>query len=239
MTTFHQQADNVMAFIKGAPERVVPQCHTAISVSGAPTSWPAEQVLEQAEQMAADGRRVLAIACRTWPQLPPDPAPATVERGLTFLGLVGLLDPPRQEAQKAVALCQSAGIILVIITGDHPATARAIATRLGIVTDDAAMTSNAGESGAFFWPRSLDFQSRSYQCTFCGFISSPTGFQAWHWPQNRKKKASCVARLDRPMRAFLPMACGSILFGWDCSWAGSVSSPRPGPTIRAWPIGAR
>jgi Ca2+-transporting ATPase len=139
MTTFHQQAENVLAFTKGAPESVVPQCHTAINASGGPTSWQAEEVLEQAEQMAADGLRVLAIACRTWPELPPDPPPATVESDLTFLGLVGLLDPPRQEAQEAVALCQSAGTIPVMITGDHPATARAIATRLSIISDDAAV----------------------------------------------------------------------------------------------------
>jgi Ca2+-transporting ATPase len=86
--------------------------------------------------MAADGLRVLAVAYRTWPDLPAELTPATVERGLTFLGLVGLMDPPREEAREAVALCKSAGITPVMITGDHPATARAIALRLGIIEND-------------------------------------------------------------------------------------------------------
>jgi Ca2+-transporting ATPase len=85
--------------------------------------------------MAAQGLRVLAVALRTWPELPPDMDAAAAERGLTFLGLVGLMDPPRPEAHEAVSLCQSAGITPVMITGDHPATARAIAHRLGIVAD--------------------------------------------------------------------------------------------------------
>jgi Ca2+-transporting ATPase len=97
------------------------------------------RILQQAERMASDGLRVLAVALRGWSDLPTPLAPETVERGLTFLGLVGLIDPPRAEAAAAVALCQSAGIIPVMITGDHPATARSIAVRLGIVPEGAVV----------------------------------------------------------------------------------------------------
>jgi Ca2+-transporting ATPase len=87
--------------------------------------------------MSADGLRVLAIAMRTWDTLPADMSPEHVEAGLTFLGLVGMMDPPREEVKGAVALCKSAGIRPVMITGDHPLTAKAIAKRLGMLEDDA------------------------------------------------------------------------------------------------------
>jgi Ca2+-transporting ATPase len=79
----------------------------------------------------------MAIAYRVWPQLPEALTAEGAETGLTFLGLVGLMDPPRPEAQQAVALCRSAGITPVMVTGDHPATARAIAERLGILDQGA------------------------------------------------------------------------------------------------------
>ena len=85
--------------------------------------------------MAGQGLRVLAFARRDWPAMPAELAPDAVERDLTFVGLVGLIDPPRPEAAHAVADCRQAGITAVMITGDHPATARAIATRLGIIAD--------------------------------------------------------------------------------------------------------
>jgi Ca2+-transporting ATPase len=85
--------------------------------------------------MAADGLRVLAVAYRVWPELPDLKDGAAAERELVFVGLVGLIDPPRREAREAVALCRSAGIVPVMITGDHPATARAVAHRLDIIAD--------------------------------------------------------------------------------------------------------
>jgi Ca2+-transporting ATPase len=80
--------------------------------------------------MAANGLRVLGFAFRKWPQVPTILSPEDNECQLTFLGLVGLIDPPREEVRNAVTLCQTAGITPVMITGDHPATARAIAIRL-------------------------------------------------------------------------------------------------------------
>lgn len=138
MTTLHRDSEGVISFTKGAPEAVLERCDTALSGFG-PTLIQAQPILERAEQMAADGLRVLAAAFRIWPELPTDLSPDTVESGLTFLGLVGLMDPPREEARDAVTLCKSAGITPVMITGDHPATARAIATRLGIITDGDAV----------------------------------------------------------------------------------------------------
>jgi Ca2+-transporting ATPase len=91
--------------------------------------------------MAAEGLRVLALGVRYWNALPEPLDPDSVESELLLLGLVGLMDPPRAEAQRAVAQCKAAGIIPVMITGDHPLTARTIATRLGIVRDgDEVMT---------------------------------------------------------------------------------------------------
>jgi len=82
--------------------------------------------------MAAGGLRVLAVARRQWPVLPQQRRTGDLEDQLTFIGLVGLMDPPRPEAQEAVRQCKSAGITPVMITGDHSATARAIAIELGI-----------------------------------------------------------------------------------------------------------
>jgi Ca2+-transporting ATPase len=90
---------------------------------------------EEAEQLAAQGLRVLAFALKRLPQVPDTLAAASAETALSFVGLAGLIDPPRPEAAEAVAACKVAGIIPVMITGDHPATARAIASRLGIIDD--------------------------------------------------------------------------------------------------------
>jgi Ca2+-transporting ATPase len=96
--------------------------------------------LAQAEALAGQGMRVLALARRRLdPQTLPAQAGADeVERDLTLLGLVGLIDPPRPEAAAAVAECRAAGIRPVMITGDHPGTARAIAQAVGIVDDAQA-----------------------------------------------------------------------------------------------------
>ncbi|MBT9169007.1 MAG: Calcium-transporting ATPase 1 [Syntrophomonadaceae bacterium] len=88
------------------------------------------------ERMAADGLRVLCIAMRRWDLLPSNMSPENIENDLTILGLSGMMDPPREEVKKAVDLCKTAGIKPVMITGDHPLTAKAIAERIGILEGD-------------------------------------------------------------------------------------------------------
>jgi Ca2+-transporting ATPase len=140
MTTVHRKGEGLVSYTKGAPEMLLPRCLTAWSGEG-PRPLEIEHLHEVAERMAADGLRVLALAFREWPEPPPDLHPETVETGLCFLGFAGLMDPPRPEAAEAVALCKTAGIKPVMITGDHPATARTIARRLGITDEgDAVLT---------------------------------------------------------------------------------------------------
>ena len=138
MTTVHRTPEGVISFTKGAPEAVVAHCHTVLTGNGV-TPIDRRLILEQATRMAADGLRVLGVASRDWPTQPSPTTPEYIEREMTFLGLVGLIDPPRPEAADAVASCRRAGITPVMITGDHPATARCIATRLGIMTADAGV----------------------------------------------------------------------------------------------------
>ncbi len=134
MTTFHQLDGEIVAFSKGAPETLLRRCARQLGPTGLETLE--RDSLDQAtERMAADGLRVLAVAYRVWPELPDMKDAAAVERELVFIGLVGLMDPPRREAKEAVAMCRSAGIVPVMITGDHPATARAVARRLDIIAD--------------------------------------------------------------------------------------------------------
>jgi Ca2+-transporting ATPase len=142
MTTFHRQPQGVIAYTKGAPESVLPRCASVLTAAGE-TPLAAAEMLENAERMAADGLRVLAVAYRAWPALPATNDANELESGMVLLGLVGLMDPPRDEAKEAVSLCKSAGITPVMITGDHPATARAIARRLGIVSDGGRVLTGA------------------------------------------------------------------------------------------------
>ncbi len=127
MTTLHRDGDTAVAYVKGAPESMLPRCGAHWSPAGV-RPFDAAATAALAHAMAERGLRVLAFARRAalaGGALPPEDA-------LEFIGLVGLIDPPRAEAAAAVAECRSAGIVPVMITGDHPATALAIAHRLGI-----------------------------------------------------------------------------------------------------------
>jgi len=140
MTTLHRSADGVVACVKGAPESVLSLCGKSVT-QGEEVSFEPESVLAEANALANEGYRVLAFARRDLSSVPPQLDSEVIERDLTFLGLVALIDPPRPEVPQAVADCLSAGITPVMITGDHPGTAMAIARRLGITHDPEAMLS--------------------------------------------------------------------------------------------------
>ncbi|MEW6328209.1 MAG: cation-translocating P-type ATPase [Thermodesulfobacteriota bacterium] len=123
-----------ISFTKGAIDVLLDRSKDILTSEG-PRSINREEILKINEKMAADGLRVLGMAMREWDSLPEDISPENVETGLTVLGLIGMMDPPREEAREAVSLCKTAGIRPVMITGDHPLTARAIARRLGIIED--------------------------------------------------------------------------------------------------------
>jgi P-type Ca2+ transporter type 2C len=132
MTTIHKDpGGGFLAVTKGAVEVILGRT-TQIATSSGTTDFNADQLISVSDHMAADGLRVLAIARRRWSALPEDITSEVVERDLVLLGFVGLMDPPREEARQAVDQCKTAGIVPVMITGDHPLTAKAIAQRLGI-----------------------------------------------------------------------------------------------------------
>ena len=97
-----------------------------------------EEIIKNGDRMAADGLRVLCVAIRRWDSMPDDMSFENVEAGLTIIGLTGMMDPPREEAKEAVAMCMKAGIKPVMITGDHPLTATTIAKKLGILEHDSS-----------------------------------------------------------------------------------------------------
>jgi Ca2+-transporting ATPase len=140
MTTLHDDGEAIAVFVKGAPEEILPRCVTRLTAGGT-AELEAAELLAEAERLAAGGNRVLAYATRSLPGTGGLPDLRTAEQELGFLGLVGLIDPPRAEAHEAVARCRSAGITPVMITDDHPGTARAIALRLGIAQEaDSVLT---------------------------------------------------------------------------------------------------
>jgi Ca2+-transporting ATPase len=133
MTTLHTSSTGVVAYVKGAPESVLANCKGVIN-PGKGEEFDAQSVIAKASQLASDGYRLLALAKRDLSALPATISPQDIERDLTFLALVALIDPLRPEACDAVAACKTAGITPVMITGDHPATAMQIARRLSIAT---------------------------------------------------------------------------------------------------------
>jgi len=128
---------------KGAPEAILARC-SARRAGGEDlplSEADRQEALRAAEDMAARGRRVIALAARTAPagRLTREEA----ERGLVYVGLVGLADPPRAEARQAVAEAQGAGIRAVMVTGDHPLTAMAVAQQVGLADGDARLVTGA------------------------------------------------------------------------------------------------
>jgi P-type Ca2+ transporter type 2C len=136
LTTLHETPERIVAYAKGAPEVILESCTRTLSPDGETEldGDAREALLATAQELAGEALRVLAVARR------PDATLETAEREMTFLGLVGMIDPPRPEAKEAVGTCEEAGIKVVMITGDHPLTAQAIARELGILTTGRAIT---------------------------------------------------------------------------------------------------
>ena len=147
MTTFHRLpgsggmgqgsviSGSYISFTKGAVEVVLERSASVLTSRGI-QDLDVRKMQSISDQMAADGLRVLAIGMRVWDTVPADLSSENAETGLVLLGLMGMMDPPREEATESVSLCKSAGIIPVMITGDHPLTARTIAKRVGILEND-------------------------------------------------------------------------------------------------------
>ncbi|MEO3430794.1 cation-transporting P-type ATPase [Pelagibius sp. CAU 1746] len=140
MATLHaRQGRPPVAYVKGAPERLLDMCAQEATPDG-DRPLDAARWHGEIETLAAGGQRVIALARRSLAAGSEAIAPGDVESGLCLLGLVGLIDPPRPEAIVAVAECRAAGIRVKMITGDHAATARAIALQLGLDDDPKAVT---------------------------------------------------------------------------------------------------
>ena len=138
MTTIHKwQNGKFISFTKGAMDVLVHKSINILASSGVKPLEP-EKIHKANERMSADGLRVLGIAMKIWDAMPDNISPENVEMGLTILGITGMMDPPREEVKEAVTVCKAAGIKPVMITGDHPLTARTIAKRLGILDDDVS-----------------------------------------------------------------------------------------------------
>jgi len=129
MTTFHSHENKIISFTKGAPDILLHRC----------VDIDLNALQKQVDDMAAKGHRIIGFAYRYWDALPENPDKEIHEKGLKFLGLTGIIDPPREEVFEAVAQCKTAGIIPVMITGDHPLTAKTIAQRIGILSNENDM----------------------------------------------------------------------------------------------------
>ena len=161
MTTVHKPNDNkLLAFMKGAPEVVLARC-SRILKDGEPTKLTprdSQKILKTNGQMASEALRVLGVAFKELDDIEPEDfrelsreeeTNKQIESGLTFIGLLGMMDPPREEAKEANTLCQQAGIKTVMITGDHKLTAVAVAKDIGIMKsnpDHEALTGNLLDS---------------------------------------------------------------------------------------------
>jgi Ca2+-transporting ATPase len=133
MATLHKADNGVLLLEKGAPEEIITRCSEAVTASGETHRLdPSDrrELLRAAEKIAGRGARVLALAQRTLAELPDDVE--TAEHDMTLIALAGLRDPVRSEAAAAVAEARAAGIIIVMVTGDHAATAAAISDEVGL-----------------------------------------------------------------------------------------------------------
>lgn len=145
MTTFHPAGQGYVAYIKGAPD-VMLNLSTTIYKSGKVvpiTDEDRKNILEANHHMATQALRVLAIAYKDINAIPQEPDPADIEKDMTFVGLIGMIDPARPEAREAIRVCKGAGIRPVMITGDYKDTAVAIAKELGMLEDESRVLTGA------------------------------------------------------------------------------------------------
>jgi len=136
MTTLHQDANGVVAYAKGAPEVILASCTRQLTADGetALDESSRGRTVQEARVLASQALRVLAVARK------PNATRGDAERDMTFLGLLGMIDPPRPEAKAAIHTCELAGIKPVMITGDHPLTAEAVARELALLKDGRVVT---------------------------------------------------------------------------------------------------
>jgi Ca2+-transporting ATPase len=139
MTTLHQTPDGITAYAKGAPEMILSTCDWLMTSKGLEPLDEKNrlQVLSIAQNMAEKALRVLATATK------PNATLGSAQTGMTFLGLAGMIDPPRPEAKNAITICEQAGIRTVMITGDHPVTAQAVARELGLLFNGGRVVTGA------------------------------------------------------------------------------------------------
>ena len=139
MSTLHWREGQLVAYVKGAPESLVPLCDQMLH-NGARSPMSLEdhqRIMAQSRTFAHQAYRVLAVAMREIQQGIEKLDIDQVEQNLTFLGLVAMMDPPRHEVPEAIARCRQAGVRTIMITGDHPLTALAIARQIGLATKES------------------------------------------------------------------------------------------------------
>src|SRR5699024_6762672 len=140
MTTFHRDyiPNKVLSFTKGAPDIIIDRCsHINIGGKVLPLDDKLKQdVIDANASFSKDALRVLAFAYREYSKLPEDISSEANENQMVFVGLVGIIDPPRAEVKEAIKLCKQAGIDTIMITGDHRDTAFAIAKELGMADSE-------------------------------------------------------------------------------------------------------
>ncbi len=143
MTTLHRSGTGILVITKGAPDIIIDKCTTVATKEGISPldKYIKHDIINKNSEMADKALRVLAVCTKNIKHLPHKVKEDEIEQDLTFIGLIGMIDPPREEATEAVRTCKTAGIRPVMVTGDHILTAKAIGAKLGILTErDKAMT---------------------------------------------------------------------------------------------------
>lgn len=139
MTTVHRAREGAIAFSKGAPEQILASCSSALDARGESTPLDRDETLRVTAKLARQGHRLLGVAMRNLGSVPASARPAEIETDMIFLGLAALADPVRPEVPAAIADCLAAGVVPIMVTGDHPDTARHIAMKLGLADEESTV----------------------------------------------------------------------------------------------------